>query len=327
MGACGVAPSGGAATSPAGLLRGNGVFFFAAESPSSSRWSSCDFFAPAPAVFAAARFEVFFFAAVFFFAGFFLVALAFFPLSSCAASAADASRLGVSSLAALPRALRGGNSKPWRPVSFRTSVAENGRPKRDVKSSSSSVGPVLQVDLGLVAGDFPLADRARHDEAAAGRLLRRGIAAARARISLGVFPSFFHSCFLPLERSERHRILGGLALADEVGRRLDDRRSPGRSDRAERVRVDLVLRRLADALALVPADGVHLELPLVVVDLDRPLVGASVARREAVEHAGLVVREQGLHGVAVEIAARGVLPERIGQSSSRSTPGTSGSQR
>ena len=39
---------------------------------------------------------------------------------------------------------RGGNSKPWRPLSLRTSVAEKGRPKREVKLSRSSVLPVLR---------------------------------------------------------------------------------------------------------------------------------------------------------------------------------------
>ena len=36
-----------------------------------------------------------------------------------------------------PFFFRGGNSKPWRPLSLRTSVAEKGRPKREVKLSRS----------------------------------------------------------------------------------------------------------------------------------------------------------------------------------------------
>ena len=42
------------------------------------------------------------------------------------------------------RPVRGWNSKPWRPFSLRTSVAAKGRPKREVKSVSSSVFPVFR---------------------------------------------------------------------------------------------------------------------------------------------------------------------------------------
>ena len=79
-------------------------------------------------------------------------------------------------LAAWPR---GGNSKPWRPFSFRKSIAENGRPKRDVKSVSSSVRPFAQVGERLLARDLALADGARQHEAAG---LRRGRLVAAARL-------------------------------------------------------------------------------------------------------------------------------------------------
>ena len=83
--------------------------------------------------FAAVFFAVFFFA-VFFLAFFFVVFLlvAFFFVVFFFAPSASPS-------AALPP--RGWNSKPWRPFSLSTSVALNGRPKRDVKSVRSSVRP------------------------------------------------------------------------------------------------------------------------------------------------------------------------------------------
>ena len=71
-----------------------------------------------------------YFPVVFFLVAFFFVVFFFVALPALAASPSSS-----------PFFLRGGNSKPWRPVSLSTSVAEKGRPKRLVKSSSSSVLP------------------------------------------------------------------------------------------------------------------------------------------------------------------------------------------
>src|SRR5262245_54741431 len=60
---------------------------------------------------------------------------------SVAASGAGAASPPSDASAAAPRGLPRGNSKPLRPFSFSTRVAENGRPKREVKSVSRSVLP------------------------------------------------------------------------------------------------------------------------------------------------------------------------------------------